>query len=161
MFDPRQKRKDFLCSLCVQTGSGARPGVLSPRVKRGRGVTLTAHPNLVPRSRMSRSYTPLPQKRLLACSGTALVKYFWNTLYKTKNDRRTFELAVFLVVPPLIYLRKNNLENRKMLRYVALFRLWYCVSEMFNKNVKVFALRSWIYYEALTTERFICIFFVI
>jgi hypothetical protein len=26
------------------------PGVPSPGVKRGRGVTLTAHPNLVPRS---------------------------------------------------------------------------------------------------------------
>jgi hypothetical protein len=24
-FDPRQRRKDFSCSLCVQTGSGAHP----------------------------------------------------------------------------------------------------------------------------------------
>jgi hypothetical protein len=60
--------KDLSCSLCVQTGSGAHqppvqwvPGVLSPRLKRGRDVTLTAHPHLVPKSRMSRSYTPLPQ----------------------------------------------------------------------------------------------------
>jgi hypothetical protein len=29
-------------------------GVLSPGVKRGRGVTLTTHPHLVPRLRMSR-----------------------------------------------------------------------------------------------------------
>jgi hypothetical protein len=36
------------------------PGVLSPRIKRGRDVTLTTHPHLVPRSRMSRSYTSSP-----------------------------------------------------------------------------------------------------
>jgi hypothetical protein len=40
------------------------PGALSPGVKRGRGVTLTTHPHLVPRSRMSRSYTSSPPKRL-------------------------------------------------------------------------------------------------
>jgi hypothetical protein len=43
--------KDFSSSLCVQTGSGANlasctmgTGVLSPGVKRGRGVMLTTHP---------------------------------------------------------------------------------------------------------------------
>jgi hypothetical protein len=43
--------EDFSSSLCVQTGSEAHPascpmgtGVLSPGVKRGRGVTLTTHP---------------------------------------------------------------------------------------------------------------------
>jgi hypothetical protein len=46
--------EDFLSSPCVQTGSEAHPasypmgtGVLSPGVKRGRGVTLTTHPQLV------------------------------------------------------------------------------------------------------------------
>jgi hypothetical protein len=33
------------------------PGVVSPVLKRGRGVTLTTHPYRVPRSLMSRSYT--------------------------------------------------------------------------------------------------------
>jgi hypothetical protein len=49
--------KDFSSNLCVQTGSGAHPascpmgtGGPSPGVKRGRGVTLTTHPHLVPRS---------------------------------------------------------------------------------------------------------------
>jgi hypothetical protein len=39
-------------------------GVLSPGVKRGREVTLTTRPHLSPRSRMSRSYTSSPLKRL-------------------------------------------------------------------------------------------------
>jgi hypothetical protein len=63
--------KDFSSTLCVQTGSGAHPasctmgiGVLSPGVKRGRGVTLTTHPHPVPRSWMSMSYTSSPPKRL-------------------------------------------------------------------------------------------------
>jgi hypothetical protein len=56
--------KEFSCSLCVQAGSGAHPASCpmgtrghSPGVKRGRGVTLTIHPQLVLRSWMSRSYT--------------------------------------------------------------------------------------------------------
>jgi hypothetical protein len=47
------------------------PGVLSPELKRGRGVTLTTHPHLVPRSRMSRSYISSPQSAFMACSWTA------------------------------------------------------------------------------------------
>jgi hypothetical protein len=76
-FDSRQRRKDFSSSLCVQTGSGAHPasctmgtGVLSPGLKRGRGVTLTTHLHLVSRSRMSRSYTSSPPSAFMACSGT-------------------------------------------------------------------------------------------
>jgi hypothetical protein len=56
--------------VSVQTGSGAHPsscpmdtGDPFPGVKRGRSVTLTTHLHLVPRSRMSRSYTS-PPKRL-------------------------------------------------------------------------------------------------
>jgi hypothetical protein len=45
---------------------------VSPGLKPGRGVTLTTHPHLVPRSRMSRSYILSPQSALVACSGTAL-----------------------------------------------------------------------------------------
>jgi hypothetical protein len=79
-FDPRQRRKDFSSSLCVQTGSEAHPtsytlrtgGPFHGGVKRGRGVTLTTHPHLVPRSRMSRSYTSSPPSAFMACSGTAL-----------------------------------------------------------------------------------------
>jgi hypothetical protein len=60
--------EDFSSILCVQTGSGAHPAsctmVLSLGVKRSRGVMLTTHPPLVPRSWMSRSYTSSPLKRL-------------------------------------------------------------------------------------------------
>jgi hypothetical protein len=48
------------------------PGVLYPGLKRGRGVTLTTHPQIVPRSRMSRSYTSYFPGFCVASSGTAL-----------------------------------------------------------------------------------------
>jgi hypothetical protein len=74
--------EDFSSSLCVQTGSGAHPasctmgtGILSPGVNRGRGVTLTTHPHLVQRLRMSSSYTSSPPRLLQACSGTSLPFY--------------------------------------------------------------------------------------
>jgi hypothetical protein len=70
-FDPRQSRQDFSSGLCVENSSGAHQasctmgtGVLYPGLKRGRGVTLTTHPHLVPRSRMSRSYNFSLPKRL-------------------------------------------------------------------------------------------------
>jgi hypothetical protein len=59
--------EDFSSIPCVQTGSGAHPasypmgtGGLYPGAKRGRGVTLTTHPHLVPRLSMSKSYTSSP-----------------------------------------------------------------------------------------------------
>jgi hypothetical protein len=54
--------KGFSSSLCAQKNSEADPasypvGTVGPSwVKRGRGVSLTTHPHLVPKSRMSRSY---------------------------------------------------------------------------------------------------------
>jgi hypothetical protein len=66
----------FSSSLCVQTGSAAHPASCtkgtggpfpgSKGVKRGLGggVTLTTHPHLVPRLRMSRSYTSSHPMRL-------------------------------------------------------------------------------------------------
>jgi hypothetical protein len=56
--------RNFSSNLWVQTGSWVHPapctripGVLSLEVKCGGGMTLITHPPLVPRSRMSRSYT--------------------------------------------------------------------------------------------------------
>jgi hypothetical protein len=78
----------------VQTGSGAHPASCTvgtrghfPRAKRGRGVTLTTHHHLVPRSRMSSS--PLPSSATMACSGTTLLCYlniFLCNSYKVKAD---------------------------------------------------------------------------
>jgi hypothetical protein len=50
-----------------------------PGVKRGRGVTLTTHPHLVPRSRMSRSYISSPPGAPVACSGTIFFKWSAST----------------------------------------------------------------------------------
>jgi hypothetical protein len=51
------KAKGFFSSLCVETSSGAHPASCTmgtggplPGLKRARGVTLTTHPHLVPRS---------------------------------------------------------------------------------------------------------------
>jgi hypothetical protein len=61
--------KDFISSLCVQTGCGAHRLLYNgnrgsfPGAKRGRGVTLITHCHLVPWSRTSRSYTSSPPKR--------------------------------------------------------------------------------------------------
>jgi hypothetical protein len=78
-FDPRQGQRIFLLSYVSRPAPGPTqaplqwvPGVLSPGIKRGRGVMLTTQPYLVPRLGMSRSYTPVPQSLSMACSGTAL-----------------------------------------------------------------------------------------
>jgi hypothetical protein len=65
---------DFSSSLSVHTGSGTHPAsfiqwipeVLSPGVKRGRGLTLTTQPRVVPKW-MSRSYTSSPPAHLHRC----------------------------------------------------------------------------------------------
>jgi hypothetical protein len=74
---------DFSSSLCIQIGSEAHPascpmgtGGAFPGVKRGRVVTLTTHPHLVPRSIMNRTFTSSPPWRLHGGSGTALLLLF-------------------------------------------------------------------------------------
>jgi hypothetical protein len=56
-YDPRQRQTNFPVASVSGPALGPTqppvqwvPGVLSPGVKRGRGVTLTTHPHLVPRS---------------------------------------------------------------------------------------------------------------
>jgi hypothetical protein len=79
-FDPRQGQKISPLSSVSRPALGPTqppvqriPGVLSSGAKRGRGVTLTTHPHLVLRSRMSRSYTYSPPSASMACSGTVLL----------------------------------------------------------------------------------------
>jgi hypothetical protein len=63
-FDPRQRKRIFSLPSASRPALGPTlpsyttvTEVLSPGVKRGRGVMLTTHPLLVPRLRKSRSYT--------------------------------------------------------------------------------------------------------
>jgi hypothetical protein len=92
--------KDFSSSLCVQTGSGAHPASCTmgtggpvPEAKRGRGVTLTTHPHLVPRSRMSRSYISSPQAPSWRVAGLLLDSKF--CLYCLHN----FNFLIFTFFP--------------------------------------------------------------
>jgi hypothetical protein len=71
-FDPRQRQRIFPLASASRPALGPIqppvqwvPGVLSPGVKRGRGVMLTTRPHLVPKLRMSRSYISSHPKRLL------------------------------------------------------------------------------------------------
>jgi hypothetical protein len=68
----------FFSSLCVQTSSDAHPAPYPvstsgpfPGIKRGLRVTLTTHPHLVPRSRISRTYICSPPWCLHDSSGIA------------------------------------------------------------------------------------------
>jgi hypothetical protein len=71
--------KDFSSCLCVQTGSGAQPASCTMGT-RGPFAGAKARPerdadhshHLEPRSRMSRSYTPIHPSAFMACSGTDL-----------------------------------------------------------------------------------------
>jgi hypothetical protein len=70
---------DSSSTLCVRTGSEAHPASCTmgirgsfPGVKRGRGVTLTTDPHLVPTTRIIRRYISSTLWRLHGGSGTAL-----------------------------------------------------------------------------------------
>jgi hypothetical protein len=72
--------EDFSSSLCDQTGSGAHPASCTmgtggpfPGGKARPGRDADHSPHLLPRSRIGRSYTPLPPSAFMACSGTALL----------------------------------------------------------------------------------------
>jgi hypothetical protein len=97
--DPRQRRKNFpLASVSRPALGPTQPPVqwvlevLSSGLKRGRGVTLTTHPHLVPRSRMSGVGDILhPPSAIMACSGTALafsdeINFITTGKLPVKND---------------------------------------------------------------------------
>jgi hypothetical protein len=79
-FSPRQRQRIFpLASVSRPALRPTQPPiqwvtrVLSSGVKRDREVTLTTHPQLVLRRRMSKSYTYSPPCRLHGSSGTSLL----------------------------------------------------------------------------------------
>jgi hypothetical protein len=71
MFDPGRGERIFPAASVSRPALGPTqppvqwvPGVLSPGIKCSRVVTLTTHPHLVPKLRMSRNYISSPFKRL-------------------------------------------------------------------------------------------------
>jgi hypothetical protein len=92
------RTRDFSSNLCVQTGSEAHPASCTmgnggpfPGAKRGWSVTLTTHPYLLPRSRLSRSYTSSPPRAAMACSGAALLLLSYNTVSALKTTFYEFK----------------------------------------------------------------------
>jgi hypothetical protein len=83
----------------------------SPGVKRGRGVTLTTHPLVVPRSRMSRSNTfPLRLHRRVVRVLFTILPLYANTRRKERNIRTWipyFGIGFVLINLPFIYLKTN------------------------------------------------------
>jgi hypothetical protein len=74
-FDPRQRQRIFPVTSVSRPALGSTqppvqwvPGVLSTGLKRGRGVSLTTHPHLVPRSSTSSRHTSSPPLRLHRCA---------------------------------------------------------------------------------------------
>jgi hypothetical protein len=100
-FDLWHRRKDLSSSLCGHTGSGTRPAssFLSPGLKRGRGVKVDTHPNLVQRSRMSRSYTSSPPWRFMAVPGQicfTLLCYISMSLSSRRMSGKNFSASHYL-----------------------------------------------------------------
>jgi hypothetical protein len=129
--------EDFSSSLCVQTGSVAHPascpigtGILSPGVKRGRGVMLTTHPHLVLRLRMSRAYTSSPPCALMACSGITLPFHLRSCLVHTCSVY-TCE-SVFSCASKMILtgnaIRQSDTTTLQKLLHCAITSLCHCRS---------------------------------
>jgi hypothetical protein len=92
-FDPRQGQRIFpLSSVSRQVLEPTQPpvqwvpGVLSPGVKRGLGVTLTSHPYLELRSWMSRSYTSSPPKHLQGVERGCFALLYFFILRRSFNN---------------------------------------------------------------------------
>jgi hypothetical protein len=89
--------KDFSCSICVERPSQPpiqwTPGVLSPGGKARSGSDSDHSPHLVPRSRMSRSYTSSPHFHLHGASGTALL--LWHQLYFDSYFHKALEYQFY------------------------------------------------------------------
>jgi hypothetical protein len=89
-------------SLCVQTGSGAHPpsctmgiGGPFPGAKARPGRDPDHSPHLVPRSRMSRSYTLSPPKRLRGV--------YWDSFSFSVNYENYYD-AVFSICCYFVFL---------------------------------------------------------
>jgi hypothetical protein len=114
-------------------------GVLSPGVKRGRGVTLTTYPHLLPMSWMSRSYTSSPPNASMACSGTAaaLMAQEFSSMRKTHSHTQMAPWPWNTSVAPVLIWR----EIADISFGYQLISLWessqsssVCISEMWTTS---------------------------
>jgi hypothetical protein len=82
------KAKDFSCRLCPDQLWGPSSLWVTRSIPGGKarwGVTLSTHPHLVPRSRMSRSYNSSPPWHLHDSSGTYFTLLQWGVvIYKIR-----------------------------------------------------------------------------
>jgi hypothetical protein len=84
-----RSKESSLYPLCSEQLWGSYPintGVLSPGVKRGWVVTLTTHPLLVPRSRMSRSCISFPYVACMAVAGQLYFLHFRRQYSRLTNS---------------------------------------------------------------------------
>jgi len=104
----------------VQTGPGAHPASCTmgtgsfPRIKSGRGVTLTPHPLLVPWSRKSRAISLFPLSAVQCLYKGALYLYLF-TLHSKENIKVTRPHSYFLPsinTYPLFSERKASQDSR-------------------------------------------------
>jgi hypothetical protein len=109
--------KYFLLALASRPALGPTqppvqwiPGVLSPGVKRGRGVTLTTHPHIVPRLSMSRNKTSSPPP----CASVAGSLYFFFTfLYVARRlTNGDFGITGTSEVVPAPFISKSSVDGR-------------------------------------------------
>jgi hypothetical protein len=135
-------RKDFSSNLCVQTGSEAHPasypvgtGGPFPGAKARPGRDGDHSPHLVPRSRMSRSYTPLPQAPSWRVVGQLYLffyrKKFWIGLYSL---RLGFNYRNEVLMNPLSNVQLGVQRDVELMRPTSsLIRLQILLCEIFFK----------------------------
>jgi hypothetical protein len=100
------------------------PGVLSPGVKRGRGVKMTTHPHLMPRSRMSRSYvSPSPRTPIGALWECFTLPWSlnWNSSILMGNRKTNWQL----MLPALFILASQRKGEAEVGTSVCLVLLSY------------------------------------
>jgi hypothetical protein len=118
------------------------PWFLSSGLKRGRSVTLTTHSHLVPRSRMSRSYTSSPLNRHKMCTGTVLalaVSAFYGKAFRI--------IFIKLFICSLYVVISDTKKNAIIHLYE--FRVCICIP-----SVRISRAGSFVslYWNAVTTE---------
>jgi hypothetical protein len=86
-FDPGQGQRIFLLASASRLALGPTQPPIHwvPVVKCSWGMTLTTHPHLVLKSRMSRSYTSSPPSTSMVCSRTALLCFYINHVGPTNG----------------------------------------------------------------------------